>query len=200
MQRRWHSAKGALQPKDLVAPHASRVQSFSCPVVSSSSSPSFECVSFVGAVCTGICGVCTYCVRVPIASASLGVHVKSSRERRKRDRDREREERLSKGGLTRRGVRHVSHSLQYHLLQTLLLQRSIELTKVGGYIVYSTCSLNPLENEAVVRVSLHPRLSLSLRLSLLPSSSPPLLPFSPSSPYGCKLRLHGRLEGAQAWQ
>jgi multisite-specific tRNA:(cytosine-C5)-methyltransferase len=45
---------------------------------------------------------------------------------------------------------HVSHSLQYHLLQTLLLQRSIELTKVGGYIVYSTCSLNPIENEAVV--------------------------------------------------
>jgi len=103
--------------------------------------------------------------------------VESSRERKKRERDREREERLSKGGLTRRGVRHVSHSLQYHLLQTLLLQRSIELTKVGGYIVYSTCSLNPLENEAVVRVSLHPRLSLSLRLSLLPSSSPPLFPF-----------------------
>lgn len=37
-----------------------------------------------------------------------------------------------------------------HYLQIQLLQRALELVKVGGLVVYSTCSLNPLENEAVV--------------------------------------------------
>ena len=37
------------------------------------------------------------------------------------------------------------HSLQYDLLS-----RAIELTKPSGRVVYSTCSLDPIENEAVV--------------------------------------------------
>jgi len=37
-----------------------------------------------------------------------------------------------------------------HILQTQILIRAINLAKVGGFIVYSTCSLNPIENEAVV--------------------------------------------------
>ena len=37
------------------------------------------------------------------------------------------------------------HSLQYDLLS-----RAIEVTKPGGRVVYSTCSLDPIENEAVV--------------------------------------------------
>eukprot|EP00960_Hanusia_phi_P059530 764202-Hanusia_phi.AAC.1 len=45
---------------------------------------------------------------------------------------------------------HPTHGIQIHLLQLQLLRRSAEITKVGGRIVYSTCSLNPLENEAVV--------------------------------------------------
>ncbi|GAB64383.1 NOL1/NOP2/sun family methyltransferase [Plasmodium cynomolgi strain B] len=35
-------------------------------------------------------------------------------------------------------------------MQVSILKRSIELTKEGGNIVYSTCSLNPIENEAVI--------------------------------------------------
>ncbi|SCM20647.1 methyltransferase, putative [Plasmodium chabaudi chabaudi] len=35
-------------------------------------------------------------------------------------------------------------------LQVNILKRSIELVKEGGYVIYSTCSLNPIENEAVI--------------------------------------------------
>jgi len=42
---------------------------------------------------------------------------------------------------------HAGMSL--HNLQITLLIRAINMTKVGGTIVYSTCSLNPIENEAV---------------------------------------------------
>lgn len=37
-----------------------------------------------------------------------------------------------------------------HTLQSRILRRGCELLKVGGRMVYSTCSLNPLENESVV--------------------------------------------------
>ncbi|KAF1741319.1 hypothetical protein MXB_2879 [Myxobolus squamalis] len=35
-------------------------------------------------------------------------------------------------------------------MQRDILQRGLELLKVGGYLVYSTCSMNPIENEAVI--------------------------------------------------
>lgn len=41
-----------------------------------------------------------------------------------------------------------SHGL--HCLQIQILERGLELLKVGGKMSYSTCSLNPIENEAVV--------------------------------------------------
>ncbi|HJL55447.1 MAG: RsmB/NOP family class I SAM-dependent RNA methyltransferase [Candidatus Thalassarchaeaceae archaeon] len=37
-----------------------------------------------------------------------------------------------------------------HVLQSDLLTRAIRMTKKGGTIVYATCSLDPVENEAVV--------------------------------------------------
>jgi 16S rRNA C967 or C1407 C5-methylase (RsmB/RsmF family) len=35
-------------------------------------------------------------------------------------------------------------------LQARILRRGLELLAVGGRIVYSTCSFNPIENEAIV--------------------------------------------------
>ena len=37
-----------------------------------------------------------------------------------------------------------------HPTQVALLLKALELVKVGGRVVFSTCSLNPIENEAVV--------------------------------------------------
>jgi multisite-specific tRNA:(cytosine-C5)-methyltransferase len=41
-------------------------------------------------------------------------------------------------------------SFLLHKLQLLIINKGISLLKPGGTIVYSTCSLNPIENEAVV--------------------------------------------------
>jgi 16S rRNA C967 or C1407 C5-methylase (RsmB/RsmF family) len=37
-----------------------------------------------------------------------------------------------------------------HPLQLSILMRALNLCKVGGLVLYSTCSLNPIEDEAVV--------------------------------------------------
>lgn len=45
---------------------------------------------------------------------------------------------------------NVANGVYLHRLQSHILRRGLELLKPGGKIVYSTCSLNPIENEAVV--------------------------------------------------
>lgn len=44
----------------------------------------------------------------------------------------------------------AGQGLGLHPLQVRILDRAVHLAKVGGRIVYSTCSLNPIEDEAVV--------------------------------------------------
>ena len=41
-----------------------------------------------------------------------------------------------------------------HELQVRILIRALRLVRVGGVVSYSTCSLNPMENEAVVQAAL----------------------------------------------
>ena len=42
------------------------------------------------------------------------------------------------------------NALGLHPTQVRILVRALQMTKTGGRVIYSTCSLNPIENEAVV--------------------------------------------------
>ena len=44
----------------------------------------------------------------------------------------------------------TKESFSLHKLQLQILKKGINLLKIGGVISYSTCSLNPIENEAVI--------------------------------------------------
>ncbi|KAF2493288.1 S-adenosyl-L-methionine-dependent methyltransferase [Lophium mytilinum] len=44
----------------------------------------------------------------------------------------------------------AGNGLGLHALQGRILVRALQMLKKGGRVVYSTCSLNPMENEAVV--------------------------------------------------
>ncbi|KAI5294606.1 hypothetical protein KEM52_003630 [Ascosphaera acerosa] len=42
------------------------------------------------------------------------------------------------------------NALGLHNIQSRILTRALQMLKVGGRVVYSTCSMNPVENESVV--------------------------------------------------
>lgn len=58
----------------------------------------------------------------------------------------------------------VGNGIGLHSLQLRILLRGIQLLKPGGRLVYSTCSMNPMENESVISaaLSLCPGASASL--------------------------------------
>ncbi|KAL1513776.1 hypothetical protein ABEB36_003141 [Hypothenemus hampei] len=65
-----------------------------------------------------------------------------------------------------------ANSLNLHGIQYRILKRAVELLVVGGRVVYSTCSLNPIENEAVIHrilIEANGALELAEVSDLLPS-------------------------------
>ncbi|PHH54173.1 Multisite-specific tRNA:(cytosine-C(5))-methyltransferase trm4b [Ceratocystis fimbriata CBS 114723] len=47
-----------------------------------------------------------------------------------------------------------NNALGLHIVQVRILVRALQMLKVGGRVVYSTCSMNPIENEAVVAAAI----------------------------------------------
>jgi multisite-specific tRNA:(cytosine-C5)-methyltransferase len=58
-------------------------------------------------------------------------------------------------GTTRKNISvwkewNLANALGLYATQARILVRALQMLKVGGRVVYSTCSMNPVENEAAV--------------------------------------------------
>lgn len=62
------------------------------------------------------------------------------------------------------------NAMGLYITQVRILVRAIQMLKAGGRVVYSTCSMNPLENEAVVSSAIE-RCGGSAKVKLLDCSS-----------------------------
>jgi len=77
---------------------------------------------------------------------------------------------------------HPRSGVAEHPRQLAILLRGLELLAPGGRLVYSTCSLNPIENEAVVAAAYAEANRRGLRVVLLDPPSPPFQPPPPPTP------------------
>ncbi|MCJ1310634.1 hypothetical protein MMC25_004299 [Agyrium rufum] len=62
-----------------------------------------------------------------------------------------------------------TNALGLFITQVRILVRAIQMLKVGGRVVYSTCSMNPVENEAVVSAAIK-RVGGTLKVDLVDCS------------------------------
>ena len=67
-----------------------------------------------------------------------------------------------------------SAGLELHKLQVSLLNRAIDVLRPGGTVVYSTCSIDPVENEAVIARILEKRDDITL-IQFEPARTPGLI-------------------------
>jgi multisite-specific tRNA:(cytosine-C5)-methyltransferase len=87
-------------------------------------------------------------------------------------------------GTTRKNVNlwqdwNPGNALGLYITQVRILVRALQMLKVGGRVVYSTCSMNPVENEAVIASAME-RCGGLEKVELLPSDDQlPLLKRKP---------------------
>ncbi|CZR62196.1 related to tRNA (cytosine-5-)-methyltransferase [Phialocephala subalpina] len=92
-------------------------------------------------------------------------------------------------GTTRKNVNlwqdwNPGNALGLYVTQVRILVRALQMLKVGGRVVYSTCSMNPVENEAVIASAIE-RCGGIEKVHLLPSDD--------------KLPLLKRRPGLKSW-